>query len=128
MSILTLRAVRHDLTNTPLVLAPAAARRGQAVALAVLAALLAGAGATHLYWSQRLGPLQAQVTGMKDLPQLEHQLEQAQQRLRLAEAHGSELERQVDALNQRLLKAQEEVAFIRKARDNRPKPNPNPSE
>jgi chromosome segregation ATPase len=61
---------------------------------------------------------------MRDLPQLEEQLEQAQQRLRLAEAHGSELERQIDTLNQRLLKAQEEVAFIRKARDGRPKTPP----
>jgi septal ring factor EnvC (AmiA/AmiB activator) len=124
MAILFGRAVGHDLTSMPLVLAPAAARRGPVVAAVVVAALLAGAGATHLYWSQQLGPLQAQVASMKDLPQLEQQLEQARQRLRLAEAHGSELERQIDALNQRLLKAQEEVAFIRKARDGRPKSNP----
>lgn len=124
MTILSGRAARYDLTRLPLVLAPPAARRGPLAAVAMLAALLAGAGATHLYWSERLGPLQAQVATMKDVPMLEQQLEQARQRLRMAEAHGSELERQIDALNQRLHKAQEEVAFIRKARDGRPKPNP----
>ena len=124
MALLLQRPARIDLTNAPLVLAPAAARRGPWVAAALVAALLAGAGSTHLYWNERLGPLQAQVASMKDLPLLEQQLEQARERLRLAEAHGNELERQIDALNQRLLKAQEEAAFIRRAREARPKINP----
>jgi hypothetical protein len=54
-----------------------------------------------------------------ELAQLRQQLEQAQLGLRVAEARGQELERQVDALNQKLTEAQDELTFFRKAREGR---------
>jgi len=48
--------------------------------------------------------------------QLEKQLEQTKLSLSMSEARGQELERQVDALNQRLRETQDELTFFRKAR------------
>ena len=54
-----------------------------------------------------------------ELAQLRQQLEQAQLGLRVAEARGQELERQVDSLNQKLTESQDELTFFRKAREGR---------
>ena len=48
---------------------------------------------------------------------LEKRLEQARLTLSISEARGQELERQVDALNQRLREAQDELTFFRKTRE-----------
>jgi septal ring factor EnvC (AmiA/AmiB activator) len=114
------RNARSALTRAPLVLAPAQARRAWTVGAALLAALLAGVGASHAYWRPHLADLQRSASALADLQQLERQLEQTRLKLRLAEAQGSELERQIDTLNERLHKALEEAAFVRKARDGRP--------
>lgn len=49
------------------------------------------------------------------LQQLQRRLDQSRLTLDLAESRGRELERQIDALNQRLRETQEELAFFRRA-------------
>ena len=49
--------------------------------------------------------------------QLEKRLEQARLTLSVSEARGQELERQIDALNQRLRETQDELTFFRKTRE-----------
>ena len=107
-----------DLARIKLVLSQSRARRGWIVWCAlVVAALLAGAGGGDLYWRHRLGPLQEQAAAMKDQQQLLQGLEQSRLQMRVSEARSHELERQIDALNQRLRECQEELTFFRKARD-----------
>ena len=45
------------------------------------------------------------------------QIEQGGLALRLSQARGRELERQIDVLNQQLAESQEQLAFFRKARE-----------
>ncbi len=53
------------------------------------------------------------------LPLLRRQLAEAQMALQLSEARSHELERQIDALNQKLAESQEQLTFVRKAREGR---------
>jgi uncharacterized protein HemX len=107
-----------DLARARLVLSARRGGGGRLVAgLLVVAALLAGAGASHLYWRRQLAPLQQQAAALKDLAGLRQGLEQARLMQRLADGRSQELERQVDALNQRLRECQEELTFFRKAHD-----------
>jgi hypothetical protein len=53
------------------------------------------------------------------LPPLRRQLAEAQMALQLSEARSHELERQIDALNQKLAESQEQLTFVRKAREGR---------
>ncbi|MDE2298340.1 MAG: hypothetical protein KGK18_09250 [Burkholderiales bacterium] len=118
MSIRHWRAAPGNLARVRLVLAQVRARRGWVVWCAlVVAALLAGAAGSHLYWRERLAPLQRQVVALKELQQLQQGLEQSRLQLRVSEARGHELERQIDALNQRLRESQDELTFYRKTRD-----------
>jgi chromosome segregation ATPase len=52
-----------------------------------------------------------------EIQPLKQQLDQARLALRLSSARSQELERQVDALNQRLRESTEELTFFRKARE-----------
>ena len=107
-----------DLARIGLVLSPRGARRGWIVWCAlVIAALVAGAASSHLYWSERLAPLQEQAAAVKEVPALQQALEQARLQQRVSQARGQELERQIDALNQRLRECQDEATFFRKTRD-----------
>jgi uncharacterized membrane protein YccC len=117
-----MRRTVNDLARVPFVLAPGGAqRRGWIVSIvAVVGALLAGAAASHLHWSERLGSSQRAAPAVDELRQLAQRLEQAQLQLQLSEARSEELARQIDALSQRLQKALEEVAFFRRAREGRP--------
>jgi uncharacterized protein HemX len=112
------RGVASRLASTPLVLAApgAGGSRKVAVTLALVAALGAGAAGTHLYWLQRVGPLPQQATLLADLQQAQQALEQARLQQRVATARGQELERQIDALNQKLRECQVDLAFVRGAR------------
>ena len=112
------RAAPNSLARIRVVLAPGRARWGRAVwAALVVAALLGGAAASHVYWRERLVPLQRQPAALTDLQPLQHGLEQARLQLRMSDARARELERQVAALNQRLRESQEELTFFRTARD-----------
>jgi uncharacterized protein HemX len=107
-----------NLARARLVLSNGRGRRGWVVRCALLvAAFVAGAALSHLYWQQRLGPLQRQAQALADLPQLRQGLEQSRLLQRVSDGRSQELERQVDALNQRLRKCQEELTFFRKAHD-----------
>ncbi len=118
MSISFWRAAPNNLARIRLVLSPGRARRGWVVWCAlVVAAMLAGAAAGHVYWSAELAPLQSQAVVLRELQQLQQGLEQSRLQMRVSEAHGQELERQIDALNQRLRECQDDLAFFRKARD-----------
>ena len=118
MSIRPWRAAPRNLARVRLVLSQGRARRGWIVWCAlVIAALLAGAAGSHLYWRERLAPLQQQAVALKDLQQLQQGLDQSRLQLRVSEARGHELERQIDALNQRLRESQDELTFYRKTRD-----------
>lgn len=111
-----------DLTRVGLTLAPPP-RRARRIVLAIAlatTALAAGALAGDLL-RERAAPVvvRTPVPPNAELQQLRQQLEQAQMGLRVAEARGQELERQIDALNQKLTESQDELTFIRKAREGR---------
>lgn len=111
-------AAPKNLARIRLVLEPGRVRRGWIIWCAlIIAAVLAGAAGSHFYWSQQLGQLQQQVVALNDLQQLQQALEQSRLQLRVSDARSQELERQIDALNQRLRECQEEVAFFRKTRE-----------
>jgi septal ring factor EnvC (AmiA/AmiB activator) len=112
------RRATHELTRIGLVLSHRRARRewfGRAVLL--LAGALAGAGGGYVTWGQPLGSLREQAALVKDQKQLQQQVEQSQQALRVSEARGQELERQIASLIQQLRESQEELTFFRKAGD-----------
>jgi len=112
----------HDLTRVGLTLAPPP-RRGRRLAAAI--ALVAAAFAAGLESAEflREPPLPVVVrtpaAPTAELGQLRQQLEQARMGLRVAEARAEELERQVDSLNQKLTESQDELTFVRKAREGR---------
>jgi hypothetical protein len=108
---------RRAFTQGPLVLAPAAAVRHWPRTLAIATAALAiGAAATQWIWLGRIGQVQQQAASVAELQQLRQDLERASLTHRMSAAHSEELERQVDALNQRLRERDEELAFFRKSR------------
>jgi hypothetical protein len=112
------RTATQELTRIGLVLAPRRAQRrwiGRAAFAAVLVAI--GACGSWLVATQPTGddPRLAAAMGVKQA--LRGELEQAQLKLRMAEAHSQELERQVDGLNQRLREVQDQLTFFRKARE-----------
>ncbi len=116
-------SVTQQLTRSLLVLAPARAPTGWRLPLLALglAASLALAGHVHrgdLPWPVPEARLAALAAPPDDRPSRQ-MLDQAQLALRLSEARGRELERQIDVLNQRLRESQEELTFFRKARDRR---------
>jgi septal ring factor EnvC (AmiA/AmiB activator) len=116
------RTATHDLSHVGLTLAPRP-QRGRwlvIVAALVVAALAAGLGAGELL-RQNAPPVvvRTPAPASEELAQLRQQLEQAKAALRIAEARGQELERQVDSLNQKLAESQDELTFFRKAREGR---------
>ena len=112
------RKATRQLTHGALVLSARPVRSGALVRLLALAAALAvGAGAATLYWRGALQDAHQLAATLHDNQGLAQALEQARLSLRLSQARGQELERQIDALNQRLHEAQEELTFFRKARD-----------
>jgi uncharacterized protein HemX len=112
------RTATHQLTHAGLVLAPQrGSGRGWLAALLVVLGL-AGAGAGG-YVAGQLQPQDVQRLGhaLRDNQGLQQALEQSKAALRISEARSQELERQIDALNQRLRECQDELTFFRKARE-----------
>jgi hypothetical protein len=122
----------RELSRSALVLARPRAVRPRllraALLLCVLAALLAGAGGAGYAMASGFGPIANLVLAgpasavvasgpVAALDPLRQELEQSRLGLRMAEARAQELERQVDALNQRLRESNEQLAFLRTARD-----------
>ncbi len=107
-----------DFTHARLVLAaPRGLRQRVLIGLAMVAAFAGGAAVAHFRDPLRVVLPAAPAAESAELPKLRQAVEQSQLQLRVAEARGHELERQIDALNQQLRAAQEELTFFRKARD-----------
>lgn len=100
----------------PLVLAPPRGRL-RAGARWVLIALLVAAGVGVGYLRGHQQPPSPSTAVEAGEPPLRRQLDEALASLRIAQAHGGELERQIDALQARLQAAQEELSFLRQARE-----------
>ena len=115
------RAATRDLTRVGLTLAPkrASAPRWLAALLLAGVAFAAGLGAGELL-REPTAPVAVRAPAPSaEIGPLRQQLEQARMGLRVADARSQELERQIDALNQKLTEAQDELTFFRKAREGR---------
>ena len=112
------RATPNPLTRIRLVLSPGAAWRARVGwGVVVVAALLAGAAAGHFVGRDAPALLPDTGVALQQLKTLQHALEQTRLQVRAADARSQELERQIDAFNQRLRACQEELTFFRNARD-----------
>ncbi len=110
----------RDLTRVGLMLAPRRRSGRSAVVATVLVAAAFAAGlATGEVLRERAPALVVQEPAAPpaELVQLRQQLEQARMGLRIADARSQELEKQIDALNQKLTESQDELTFFRKARE-----------
>ena len=121
MSIGFGRGATRKLTHVGLTLAPVR-RRGRwlVVPALVAAALTAGVAIGHVL---RDAPapvvVQRPASPPAELAALRQQLEEARMALRVADARSQELERQIDALNQKLTESQDQLTFFKKAREGR---------
>ena len=112
------------LTQVSLELMPRrGARRWLLRSVLILGALGAGAAVGVVGRDQALAAMQAEAPTVDavaaQIEPLRHEVDQTRLALRLATARSQELERQVDALNQRLRETTEELTFFRKAREAR---------
>jgi hypothetical protein len=110
----------RDLTRVGLTLAPRRrSGRGALVAMVLVAASFAAGLATTELLRERAPEVVVRVPAAPtaELVQLRQQLEQARMGLRIADARSQELEKQIDALNQKLTESQDELTFFRKARE-----------
>jgi phage shock protein A len=119
------RIATRRLTRVRLELMPQrGARRWLVRAVLLLAAGTAGAGVGVVALDPALALLQPAPAADEVAAQIQplrHEIDQSRLALRLATARSQELERQVDALNQRLRESTEELTFFRKARESRPR-------
>lgn len=114
------RSATQKISRIGLVLSPQRARRGLLAWAAVAALFLAiGALASHFYSSRLPTDTRLLDAALEDNKVVQQRIEQLTMTLSVAQARGVELERQIDALNQRLRETQEELAFFRKTRDGR---------
>ena len=110
----------RDLTRVGLTLAPRrrSGRGALAATLLVAVAFAAGLGTGEVLRERAPAVvLRAPAAPIAELVQLRQQLEQARMGLRIADARSQELEKQIDALNQKLTESQDELTFFRKARE-----------
>jgi len=111
----------RDLTRVGLTLAPRRRSGRGVVVIAVLVAVAfaAGLGSAELLLERAPAVVVRTPAAppTAELAQLRQQLEQARMGLRVADARGEELEKQIDALNQKLTESQDELTFFRKARE-----------
>jgi septal ring factor EnvC (AmiA/AmiB activator) len=110
------------MARVDLTLAPHRRAGGRIVAMVLLvaASFAAGFGADELAPGRSpIAVVAAPVVAAPsaELGQLRQQLEQARMAMRVADARSQELERQIDALNQKLTESQDELTFFRKARE-----------
>ncbi len=112
------------LTRNLLVLAPARAVAGWRLPMLAVALAASLTVASHVHrevlpWAEAAAPSTTGSTHSapaSDPHALRQRADQAELALQLARAQVHELERQIDALNQRLRETQEELAFFRQTR------------
>jgi len=123
MSLRLRRKAYRELTRIRLVLSPRRNHGGWFAFSALLAGTLSIVATTHFVPGAELpfGASTAAASVSATAPDtsrlLEKRLEQARLTLSMSEARGQELERQIDALNQRLRETQDELTFFRKTRE-----------
>ena len=112
------RSATQRISRIGLVLSPQRARRG-VVAWIALASLffVAGAVGSHFYWSRMPTDTRPLDAALEENRVVQQRVEQLNMTLSVSKSRSVELERQIDALNQRLRETQEELAFFRKTRD-----------
>ena len=118
------RIATRRLTQVSLELMPRrGARRWLLRSALLIGALGAGAAVGVVGREQAMAALPAPPAAVDataaQIQPLREEIDQNRSALRLATARSQELERQVDALNQRLREATEELSFFRKARESR---------
>lgn len=120
VSIGLMRSATQDLTHVGLTVRPRR-RPGLWIAASVLflGTLGAGLGIGYALRDRPVRIVPPPPGVASEVQALGRQLEQARLGLRLSEARGHELERQIDALNQRLTETQDQLTFFRKAREGR---------
>lgn len=115
------RSATQHLTRVRLDLMPRrAVRRWLLRSTLVVVAFVAGAGVGVVGRDPMptlVQPAPVVADASAEIQPLKQQLDQARLALRLSSARSQELERQVDALNQRLRESTEELTFFRKARE-----------
>ena len=110
----------RDLTRVGLTLAPRRRSGRGALIAAVLVAVAFASGLATGELLRESAPavvVRTPAAPTAELVQLRQQLEQARMGLRIADARSQELEKQIDALNQKLTESQDELTFFRKARE-----------
>jgi len=114
------RATR-DLTHVGLTLARQRRRGRWLLAPAIVVLALALGAAIGYLVHERAMPVVVAVPAMPapELAPLRRELAEARMAMQLSEARSAELERQIDALNQKLAESQEQLTFVRKAREGR---------
>ena len=114
------RATR-DLTHAGLTLARQRRRGRWLLAPAIVVLALALGAAIGYLVHERAMPVVVAVPAMPapELAPLRRELAEARMAMQLSEARSAELERQIDALNQKLAESQEQLTFVRKAREGR---------
>jgi uncharacterized protein HemX len=111
----------RDLTHVGLMLSRQR-RRGRwlLAPVIVVVALALGAGLGYLVHERATPVVVARpATPAPELAPLRRELAEARLAMQLSEARSAELERQIDALNQKLAESQEQLTFVRKAREGR---------
>ncbi|MEO8927938.1 MAG: hypothetical protein ABI326_00455 [Caldimonas sp.] len=117
MAIEFRRTASQRLSRTGLVVAPRRAGRGWLDSAVLALALGSGAVGGWLWRESRIAPPPAPAASPAEVRTQLEQIEQGGLALRLSQARGRELERQIDVLNQQLAESQEQLAFFRKARE-----------
>ena len=114
-------AATRDLTRVGLTLAPTPAlgprRSGRRRCSSPPRSRRASAPARCCASARPSVVVRAPAAPSAELAPLRQQLEQARMGLRVADARSQELEKQIDALNQKLTESQDELTFFRKARE-----------
>jgi len=121
MAIRSGRSAGEWMSHVRLVPTPGGANVRRRVAAVTLAIALPAVGAAGYLYAQHELAAQPKATeqAAPALAAALHGLAEAKMALGLSEARSHELERQIDALNQRLRECQDELTFFRKAGERR---------
>jgi len=111
----------RELTQVGITLARQRRRGRWLLAPVIVAAALALGTAIGYLAHERATPVVVArpATPAPELAPLRRELAGARMAMQLSEARSAELERQIDALNQKLAESQEQLTFVRKAREGR---------
>lgn len=107
------------LSHVGLVVAPRRANRWWLRVAVVALVLSSGATGGWLWRESLIPPPEAAAASSTEVRALRGEAEQGRLALRVSEARGRELERQINTLNQQLAETQEQLTFFKKAHEGR---------